>query len=99
MWRCSKDKKAKLITNAHKYAFPEDRKGTITVSLSRSQDGVFELTVRDNGAGIPGTVDIEYSPGFGLSLVKDLVMQIDGTFQCLRDKGTEFRSGFQVESE
>ena len=99
MWRCLKDKKAELFTNAHKYAFPEGRNGTIAVSLSRIQDNVFELTVRDNGTGIPGTVDIEHSPGFGLSLVKDLVMQIDGIFQCLRDKGTEFRIEFRCESE
>ncbi|MCX5851793.1 MAG: sensor histidine kinase [Deltaproteobacteria bacterium] len=89
-----------LFTNAHKYAFPEGRKGTIAVSLSRIRDGVFKLVVRDNGVGIPGTVDIEHSPGFGLSLVKDLFMQIDGTFlQYLRDAGTEFRIEFLCENE
>ncbi len=40
-----------LLTNALKYAFPEDKSGTIQISLSQSTSEILTLKVADNGVG------------------------------------------------
>ena len=40
-----------LVVNALKYAFPEDRPGTVSIDF-RSQGSDFVLTVLDDGVGI-----------------------------------------------
>jgi PAS domain S-box-containing protein len=78
-----------LITNAMKHAFAGRESGSINVSAS-AKDGRVTLIVEDDGGGIPESVDIENSSGFGLQLVSILTAQLDGAIRIERRKGARF---------
>lgn len=78
-----------LMTNMMKYAFAGRESGLITLSASKKGDAVI-IIVEDDGIGIPESVDIDHSTGFGLNLVRMLMEQIDGTIRIVRNKGTKF---------
>jgi two-component sensor histidine kinase len=79
-----------LVSNSLKYAFPEDREGEIKVSLRRNDRAEVELTVSDNGVGMPEDVDFRKTDSLGLNLVNALVGQLQGKIELHRAKGTEF---------
>ncbi|HOS39369.1 MAG TPA: PAS domain S-box protein [Spirochaetota bacterium] len=66
-----------LLTNAFKYAFPGERTGAVSVSLTR-KDESFALHVEDDGAGLPPGFDLESSQGMGMQLVRLLAKQHRG---------------------
>ena len=66
-----------LVTNALKYAFPGEGRGTITLQL-RAGEGAVTLTVRDDGIGIPSDFDWQESDSIGLQLVSALTEQLEG---------------------
>lgn len=83
---------SELISNSLKYAFPEDKKGEILVSLTK--DEKFELTISDNGIGLPEEIDFNTESTLGLKLVRSLINQVDGTIQLDRTKGTKYTITF-----
>lgn len=84
-----------LLTNIMKYAFGENGAGTVRVSAS-VEDGAVTIIVEDNGIGMPESVSVEQSTGFGLGLVASLVRQLQGTIRVERDKGTRFVLEFRL---
>ena len=76
-----------LLTNAMKYAFAADTGGAITLTLERSGNRV-TLIVQDDGVGLPPGFDPESTKGFGLTLVRMLSRQIDGSFSISSQNGT-----------
>jgi len=68
-----------LVVNALKYAFPEDRPGTVSIDF-RSRGGDYVLTVRDDGIGIDPTAPPR-GTGLGRRMVRALTSQIGGTFE------------------
>lgn len=78
-----------LVSNSLKYAFPEDKSGKISVKLV-NKDGEFELTIEDNGIGIPEEISFNTESTLGLRLVNTLVNQLDGTIELNRTNGTQF---------
>ncbi len=84
-----------LLTNSFKYAFPENRKGRITVSLAK-KDNIIAINFADDGVGIPRSViDLE-SKGFGINLVKILAEQLDGKLKISSKNGTEYSVTFPL---
>src|SRR5581483_12480068 len=59
-----------VVSNSLKYAFPGDRKGQISISLQERGDGIAELTIADDGVGIPPEIDVERTASLGLRLVR-----------------------------
>lgn len=83
-----------LISNAFKHAFPEGRKGEITIDFRPDADNRLTLVVSDTGIGLPKDIDISNSKTLGLQLIKDLVDQLGGTLNIERDGGATFRITF-----
>ncbi|MCX6684496.1 MAG: PAS domain S-box protein [Methanoregula sp.] len=79
-----------LISNAIKYAFPEERRGEIVIDITKDKNDIF-LVVRDNGVGIPADFDWRDAKSLGLRLVNSLVEQLQGTIELDRSAGTAFK--------
>ncbi len=82
-----------LVSNSLKYAFPEGQTGQISIGLTRGAGG-YELTVRDDGKGLPPGFDFHTSSSLGLLLVNTLVEQLDGTISMDGTQGTCFKITF-----
>ena len=81
-----------LITNSLKYAFPDDRKGTLNVSLRESTQRLM-LTVWDDGVGY----DQNHlsADSFGSTLVSALTNQLNGELNRNSDYGTHLTFSFK----
>ncbi|CAG1000705.1 MAG: HAMP domain-containing protein [Candidatus Methanoperedens sp.] len=85
-----------LITNSLKYAFPEGRNGTIKIAFKSIGSNMFQLSISDDGIGIPGDMDIRETKSLGLHLVTSLAEnQLHGKLILNRDRGTEFQIVFK----
>lgn len=84
-----------LLTNIMKYAFNDRETGLILV-LAKNSEGNVNITIQDNGNGIPETVSFENSTGFGLQLVQALTQQLDGTIRIERGNGTKVVLEFEI---
>lgn len=65
-----------LMTNAFQHAFPDGRRGTVTVKMFHDVDRL-RIGITDDGVGVPaGFVD-----GFGLTIVRLLSRQLKAEFE------------------
>jgi two-component sensor histidine kinase len=80
-----------LITNAVKYAYQGNQSGNIWVRVAHGADDMIELSVCDEGRGLPADFDIRSAPGLGMRIVRTLSRQLDATIELRRlDPGTKF---------
>jgi two-component sensor histidine kinase len=86
---------SELVLNSVKHAFPGDRRGTLSVSMTRAGDQV-ELIVSDDGVGIPAEVGNGRQRGLGFELVRNLAEQIGADVSLSRDPGTRWQLTFSV---
>ena len=86
-----------LVSNSLKYAFRDGRSGEIRVAFSRMPDRSVQLTVADDGVGLPPEVGFWSTRTLGLRLVRSLARQLDGEVQLDGPPGTEFRIRFSPE--
>lgn len=77
-----------LLSNAIKYAFPNNAIGIINLSLKQLNSNT-KLIVEDNGIGIPNDLDLEKTNSIGLHLVDLLVKQLNGQIQVESKQGTK----------
>jgi two-component sensor histidine kinase len=84
------------ITNAIKYAFPDRRTGTISISLLNIGANEYLLSVADNGIGIrAGSIAIKGS--LGMSLMQGLTENLNGSFSIEDSNGTTIQIAFRPE--
>jgi len=89
-----------LLVNAYKHAFPNNRRGVVTVMLN-VEKGNFFLTVKDDGVGFSGKDNLAESDSLGLELTDILVEQLSGKVECTTspDKGTTYVLRFAQSEE
>ena len=83
-----------MVTNSLKHAFPGNRKGLICVGLTLDLDNMYTLEVRDNGTGIPDSVNPNETQTLGLKLIMTLTKQLQGNIEINKKGGTEFKLTF-----
>ncbi|MCF7804745.1 MAG: PAS domain S-box protein [Candidatus Marinimicrobia bacterium] len=94
-----------LVSNALKYAFPEDQQGEILIGFhkeklrdTKGDDDRrvrYILNVSDNGIGYSDDIKSMEANSLGLQLVKSLVQQLKGTIQVENGHGLRFQIEFQ----
>jgi PAS domain S-box-containing protein len=83
-----------LVSNALKYAFPDNRQGELIVRLNETQPGWIEMSVADDGVGVPDTLDIRNTETLGMQLAHSLARQLNGTLELDRKHGSKFTLRF-----
>ncbi len=83
-----------LVTNAMKYAVGERENALLQLSATE-RNGAVLIEFGDDGPGLPESVTIENSTGFGMQLVGMLVHQLGGSVRIERQGGTRFMIEFR----
>jgi two-component sensor histidine kinase len=76
------------ITNSLKYAYPDGRSGTISLSLSCTEAQRCWLVIADNGIGIQAETSNKRPDSLGMSLMQGLSKDLDGSFSIENNNGT-----------
>lgn len=79
-----------LLTNAFKYAFKEINNGEIAVSFKKTKNQSYNLTIQDNGNGMPDYINFDQPISLGFELVHRLTEQINGRIEYTSDHGSKF---------
>jgi PAS domain S-box-containing protein len=83
-----------LVSNALKHAFPGERDGRLKIEVFH-EGGMYTLSVKDNGVGVPPDLDIHSTRTLGMQIINSLTRQLGGTVELVREGGTEFRITFR----
>lgn len=78
---------AELVSNSLEHAFVGRESGSIHVEARLTAQSLVELSVTDNGTGLPPGFNAAIVPSLGLRLVRLLTQQLDGSFS-MTDTGT-----------
>ena len=87
-----------LLTNAFKYAFPDGRLGNIWVAM-KHEGKHYDLSVKDDGIGLPDHFDLNTQNTMGSRIVRILVEQIEGSIEVYNDGGACFNIRFLSKNE
>jgi two-component sensor histidine kinase len=78
-----------ILTNCYKYAFSSNRENMLSIQLHRNLNQQCELTIKDNGTGLP---EHYATNGTGFDLMEGLTDQIDGVLMVDSNKnGTSIK--------
>jgi two-component sensor histidine kinase len=69
------------VTNCIMYAFPNAKRGTITIKFTTHDNEDFILSIEDDGIGLPKSINYETTRSLGLNLIKGLTDQIQGSLE------------------
>jgi two-component sensor histidine kinase len=80
-----------LVTNAARHAYPHEARGRVWVRLDRAGKDVAQVSVRDQGVGVPADFETSGHVGLGTRLVRALTKQTETKLRIeRRARGTEF---------
>lgn len=82
-----------IITNALKYAFPQNKKGVITIIVQHKIANQYQIVVKDDGVGFT-EIHLQ-KKSFGIELIKLLVSQLKGTLKLEHTDATIYTIDFE----
>jgi two-component sensor histidine kinase len=81
-----------ILTNAMKYAHPTGVPVRITILCENLPEGVLQLTVSDDGVGLPEGFDTGKDGGLGFQIIRTLIAELNATMDISSDTlGATFR--------
>lgn len=85
-----------IVTNSLKYAFKkqDDKQNRLTIRLNKRSESMMQLTVADNGPGLPPKNIIESKKSLGMELIDALTSQLGGNLDISNDGGAVFSITF-----
>jgi PAS domain S-box-containing protein len=84
-----------LITNALEHAYTDSDRPKLLVSFKEETANNLSLTVKDNGDGLPQKYDEHPSDSLGMTIVNQLVKQLDADFEVHQNGGTSYSLQFK----
>ena len=84
-----------FINNSFKYAFKGISKPEIYVKIELV-DNQFVMNLKDNGTGLPKSIDIENIKTYGLKMIRNWAIQLGGKLILIDAKGLHFRIVFPL---
>ncbi|MGY3212676.1 tetratricopeptide repeat-containing sensor histidine kinase [Mucilaginibacter sp. HD30] len=85
------------ITNAIKYAYQPHQSGTIYITLVNNGECYNQLTIADDGPGLPGGFNIDKVESLGINLMRGLSKQLGGSFDIYSEQGCTINVVFKTE--
>ena len=85
-----------LLTNALKHAFPGGRRGRVDVAVRRAGERSVVVEVKDDGVGLPASLDLTAPDTLGMAMVQKLSQQLGAELSVDREPGARVRFAFQV---
>ena len=82
-----------LLSNCFKHGFPDDRRGTISVSVHRIE-GAVHLAIEDDGVGLPENFDASAAKSMGMKLAASLAHQLGGQLEFNSGEGCRVEGHF-----
>jgi two-component sensor histidine kinase len=82
------------VTNSIKYAFPGNRNGVISVSLTNTSRQDHLLVISDNGVGMSTHLPDKKPGSLGMSLITGLSEDLQGDFSIENNNGTTIKISF-----
>lgn len=79
-----------IISNALKYAFPENKAGDEIIIMIKMEGDNIRLVLGDNGIGLAKHIDYKNTESLGLQLVVTLVGQLNGSMELDNTNGTKY---------
>lgn len=77
-----------IISNSLKHAFPNQSHGTIRIEANGFGKNGIDLTISDDGIGLPDNIDMDHQDTLGMRLIKEVVEdQLLGDVDFTCDKG------------
>jgi len=84
------------ITNSIKYAYGENEKGSIRISLHYIGERQLQLKITDHGKGLPEGLDAEHPHSLGLQLIRLFAEQLEGDLYFKNNRGLEIKLSFRM---
>jgi two-component sensor histidine kinase len=86
-----------LLTNALKFAFPgKSKMGRVQITQRLLEGKMLQIEVRDEGAGLPPSIDPKRANTAGMMLIRLLAEQLDGDIEFRVEGGTIATLSFRM---